>query len=285
MFFSLTVNSQTDSLRIKVIDVPRQIDDIYYVNQMAKIVNGKLYSGTDSSYFNIKGEKMLAVETFYNGFKIELMTFFENGKPEVHYQWKDQVRNGISKRWYKSGKVMFDEIMINGEAVGIQISYYENGVPCYIKNSKGGFSYGFYENGRASSYSKYLDSTQCIGSTDGQETIEWHENGQLKSKSVDNCGKQKFTWYYNDSVKLGEGTQIRMPLFMVGTYREWYSNGRLKFEKHFEDADSQERANIKTGTWKFWDEKGKLLKEENYEHNILKSIKNYQEGKSNKKAR
>ncbi|MBK7181960.1 MAG: hypothetical protein IPH89_02965 [Bacteroidetes bacterium] len=38
---------------------------------------------------------------------------------------------------------------------------------------------------------------------------------------------------------------------------------------------TQSEANQKTGTWKYWDEKGRIIKEEVYQDNILIKFNDY----------
>jgi len=259
----------------RFLKIPKTFRMVYYSDTIPKLKEGKKFNGIDTSDFLLNNERMLAVEKYVDGFKIELKTFYDNGNLECHFQWKNGIRDGIDKRLYKNGKVMFDRVMKEGKRVGISYMYYENGnIQCFLDNEKT-IIIGFYENQKMSSLAKYMnDSIKCNGK-DGLEETEWYENGQLKSKRIHNCGKQLFKEYYNDSTIGREGTQIDMPLFRVGKFTEWYKNGKINLEAYYQDGNTQSEANIKTGTWRYWNEKGKLIKEEYYENNELKKTKTY----------
>ncbi len=65
-------------------------------------------------------------------------------------QWKNGKRDGVSKRWYKSGKDIFDYLMKDGEPVEATLSFYENGNLNHINDkNKSGIIMAFYENGRS----------------------------------------------------------------------------------------------------------------------------------------
>jgi len=273
---SINLFCQTDNSKGAVITIPKTHIDIYYVNLKPKIVNGNFYTGIDSSYFFEKNEKLLAIETFDAGFKTELKTFYDNGNPECHWGWKNGKRDGVSKRWYKSGQVIFDYIIKEGERIGSIIQFNENGYPLFIDDkTKTGIYMEFYKNGKLYTLAKHFNDSTTCGGGDGFEETYWYENGQLMLKRIENCGKQTFRWYHNDTLVASEGTAIGMSLFLVGNYTEWHKNGKIYLEAYYQDGNTQSEANIKTGTWRYWNEKGKLIKEEYYENNELKKTKTY----------
>ncbi len=92
---------------------------------------------------------------------------------------------------------------------------------------------------------------------------------------ISNCGKQRFTEYYNDTTIGALGTEIDMPLFRVGKYTQWHPNGKVSLEAEYKDGNTQSEANIKIGVWKYYDEQGKLIKEEYYENSVLVKEKEY----------
>ncbi len=57
----------------------------------------------------------------------------------------------------------------------------------------------------------------------------------------------------------------------IGKWQEWYENGILKREYFFDEN----QPNAKTGIWKWWDEKGNLIKEETYKDDVLIDKKEY----------
>lgn len=75
--------------------------------------------------------------------------------------------------------------------------------------------------------------------------------------------------------KIAEGTYVDFGLFWVGKKVEYHSNGLKSEEMYFQDGKTQEEANIKTGVWKYYSEKGDLIKEEVYENNELIDTEEY----------
>ena len=279
-----TCYSQRDSVVINSLIIPKTYWDIYEPNSVPKLVNGKPFTGVDSSLFSYKGKDLLGVETFKDGFKIELKTFYKNGKPENHFQFKSGKRNGISKGWYESGKMMFDDIIQDDEILGTSIQYYENGNPESVFDKKHGISISFYENGKVKLRTKYINDSSRCPNKNSFESTEWYEDGQLMNKEIANCGKQSYKEYYNDTSIGRESTIIDMSLFHVGKFTEWYKNGKLKKEAFYKDGRTQSEANIKTGVWKYYNEKGKIEKEEYYENNELIKTKEYGKPKKIKES-
>ncbi|MCH8905261.1 MAG: hypothetical protein IIA45_15290 [Bacteroidetes bacterium] len=65
--------------------------------------------------------------------------------------------------------------------------------------------------------------------------IEWHENGELSNE-----------WSYNENVRL-DGQQFA-----------WYENGIMKEVVNYKDG-------LKTGLWIYYNMKGEVINEINYE--------------------
>lgn len=261
ILLSLNAYSQfDDTLSVEALTLPDKYLKIYYADSLPKLVNGIPYSGVDTSSFVEMGEKLFVQEIYKNGFKIELKTFYDNGNVCCHYQYKNGKRNGLNKRYYKNGNVMFDSEMKDGHIVGTEIMYFENGHPMSISNEKK-FMIGFHDNGRVESLGIFLDSIKC-GNSKGFEETQWDKDGRLILKQINNCGKQSFRFYYNDSTLYTDETIIDMPLFHVGRYRKFYKNGKLMIDGQYQDGETRDEANVKTGTWKYWNEKGELIKEE-----------------------
>lgn len=286
VLFSFTCFSQFDSdtAILQSITTHKDYWKVFYADSIPILINNKKYTGIDTSQFIENGEKLLVLETFKDGLKVEVKIFYENGNPYCFYQFKNGKRDGVSKRWYKSGKIMFDNKMKEGKNVGIQISFYENEFPEYISDENSGISIGFYANGRTKGLTKhFVDSVKC-GNKLGYEETRWYPDGVLMLKQINNCGRQSYKMYYNDSTLYTDETIIDMALFHVGKYTKWYRNGEKMIEGQYEDGNTQSEANIKTGVWKYWNEKGKLEKEEFYENNELIKTKEYGKPKKLKES-
>lgn len=274
---SLNVYSQfddDDTAIIETLTLPDRYSKIYYADSLPKLINEIPYSGIDTCSFVEMGEKLFVQEIYINGFKVELKTFYDNGNQCCYYQYKNGKRDGINRKCYKSGKIMFDYVSKEGKPIGTTFLYYENGNPEYVKDYDTGISIGFYEDGKCSSMVRRItDISKC---PEGKGYIEttWYEDGQLKEKGIMNCGKQIYRIFANDSTMINESTIIGMPLFRIGKYSEFYNDGKPKLEGYFKEGNSANESNIKTGIWKYWNRKGELVKEEFYENNMqLKKVK------------
>lgn len=231
------------------------------------------FSGLDTIIGYFSGERYVVVQKFYLGVKEEVKIYYENGKIKEYDQFCDGKLTGISQEWYKNGQKKHDAVLLNGNKVGVALGFFENGAVKYFSDSKN-ISISFYQNGKIESRTIYLDSSKC-GNFLGLEETRWQENGQLLLKQVNNCGEATYSQYYNDSTLSLQFNMINMPLFIVGDYKEWYPNGKLAVRGQYEDNNNQKEANIKTGIWKYYDENGNLLKEEEYKKNVLIKSKEF----------
>jgi antitoxin component YwqK of YwqJK toxin-antitoxin module len=278
LIFVIAINTccgQINKIDIKKIKVPSPYFKIYYADSIPKIIEGKPYTGMDTSTFMLGQEKLTAIETFQDGFKIEVKTFYDNNKPECQFQFKNGKREGISRSWYKSGKVLFDYQMKEGKDVGITMMFHESGNPSYIRDQVNGLTMEFYENGKLKHRTRRIIDSALCSDGKGLEEISWYEDGQLREKGIMNCGRQSYKIYANDTTVLSESIIIGIPLFKVGKYHEYFKNGKSKVEGQFKDSDSQRESNIMIGTWKYYNEKGQVIKEEYYEDNKLIKTKEY----------
>ncbi len=109
-------------------------------------------------------------------------------------------------------------------------------------------------------------------------TEAWCENGQLIGRdSMKSVRPFLLTSYYCNGNKRLEG--IIHYGHCYGILKMWYENGQLKSLEQYEDTITSNghlnRAGIKTGKWSYFDEKGKLIKEEVYKDDVLIEKKKY----------
>ena len=106
---------------------------------------------------------------------------------------------------------------------------------------------------------------------------KYYENGQVKWTPFDpNGSRQTVINYYPSGSKHVQHDLWRMQ--RVGPYIEYYENGIVKVNGCYTDGEFigyDVRGNKKTGKWSFYDESGKLIKEEWYENNVLLKTQNY----------
>lgn len=95
----------------------------------------------------------------------------------------------------------------------------------------------------------------------------WCENGQLIRKVDYTIMPQHITNYYCNGKKKNEFTLNEYRA--IGIHLWWYDNGQIKTEGFFNNEGNQ------SGIWKYYDDHGKLLKEEKYDDGKLKDTKDY----------
>lgn len=96
-----------------------------------------------------------------------------------------------------------------------------------------------------------------------------------------------WTYYHQNGKKAAQCKYIDGEIH--GLWKSWYPDGALREKGHVADGRTKGRALYvdnrgKTGTWKYWDKTGNLIKEEIYNNNgQLKETKNYKPGEKPKR--
>ena len=94
--------------------------------------------------------------------------------------------------------------------------------------------------------------------TKSGETVEYHPNGAVKMRGkLNDNGMRHGLWisFYDNGIKWSEAYYIDGVL--DGHSITFFPNGKVRYIGEYKNGD-------KTGTWKFYDEAGELVKEENY---------------------
>jgi len=99
--------------------------------------------------------------------------------------------------------------------------------------------------------------------------IRYYENGQVMIETISNAGCQKGMAYYEDGTLMEEYYFIDLTFLLVGRLAIYYPDGKLNHEAFYQDGVTRDEAGIRTGTWSWWDENGKLIKQEVYKNNSL----------------
>lgn len=172
-------------------------------------------------------------------------------------------KNGIKIQECKS---------INGNMVGLFKSYYDNGAIkeiseytiYYNRSLYSGMYQEYYLNGnlKTEGIYKIQDSIECVGCYDNNELKEknrahsntmkigiwkeYHENGVLSAKGI-----YKGIHEVYSQIKLEDNSKDYLGTFYAGDYSEDY---------------------LKNELWEYFDEVGKLLKEETYKNGFLVGV-------------
>jgi antitoxin component YwqK of YwqJK toxin-antitoxin module len=193
----------------------------YYKNKNVKtktinLKNGKLdgkvttYAGFEKS--NDTSNKVIAIEYYKNGKKVERKTFYASGKlKEASFTIKN--KDEILKEYYKNGKQKKLQVTVNkipkelrewymNEKPKHIVYYKKNGkeaeVETYYDNGQLKEKYTYKPKGRFNSFS-YADygNTRGIG-----DSYTYFENGKLQEKIKRNNKNKiiKSTWYHETGV-------------------------------------------------------------------------------------
>jgi antitoxin component YwqK of YwqJK toxin-antitoxin module len=163
---------------------------------------------------------------------------------------------GISRGYYKSGKLLSETPYVDGKINGLEKGYYENGSLMYespmINGKTNGVYKEYYLNGKLEMEGLYSNDSLHI-------IKDYNENGILERitpytfSNKDSCridGVQKS--YYEDGKVREEVTYNNSKI--IGISKEYYESGKLKSEVHWIDGKV-------SGDRKNYYESGKLLSE------------------------
>jgi len=240
--------------------------------------NDALFTGIDTvSCFcedTLFNGKCYAVLYYKNGLLIKQNGFYETGEIMFQKFYKDAILDSTLTVWYQNNQI---KTIINysekEKLFPTTTEWYKNG---QIKTKieyfgQTGIYKEWYENGQIKSDADINSPLGDIASY----SKDWCPNGfQIQDLKI-NQGKKPYQRYNCDSVKIAEGTYIDFEFFWVGKKTEWYGNGIKAFESYFQDGNTRQEANIRTGTWKYYSEQGELIKEEVYKKNELIDTKEY----------
>jgi antitoxin component YwqK of YwqJK toxin-antitoxin module len=184
---------------------------------------------------------------------------FETEK--VYYDPSFEYRRQ-SVSWHKDGTMKSKEYMDGDTAIWLH--YYPNGqIKRIYKNLWGRPEYNELGN-----YTWIVLTEQ-----------KYYKNGQIKQtpidfKSKDNCTRvQPLTFYFENGLPSCQLNWLCGAL--VGEFKEYYENGKLKTFGHYttdvnkDPSQPLQNGGVENGEWKYYNEKGKLLKTETYDQGKL----------------
>ncbi len=226
-------------------------DDEYIVVRRNSDTTGRTIVYFDSAH------TQKAYEINYTGkFIYSSTTWFPNG--QFHHT---ETRFGIGMcdyemmSWFEDGKVRIER-------------------KCYTDSC---VYRSFYHNGQLKK--KDIDLPGYYGTLVWARSVEYYENGQLMYTPVDllTYQIQTITNYYSSGAKKLRKNWSGASVF--GTWEEWYENGKVKVKGQYAERDPAYKGEYtlskKVGTWKYYTEEGKLVKEEFYEDGTLVKTNSY----------
>jgi antitoxin component YwqK of YwqJK toxin-antitoxin module len=188
-------------------------------------------------------------------------------KSEYHYTDKG-VKTGIWKEYFKNGSVR-SEFDYNTPLVPLfppGKEWYANG-KVKIERTQTADTLTetqYYPSGKVSAYKKWDKNAMWVLHR------EWCENGQLTldyNPTVASPAPVK-RYYCNGSIKAEYNWYA---YGYTGAYKEYHDNGKVSIQGQFTEKPTDVAVYMarKTGTWTFYDEKGKVTKKEIWENGKL----------------
>jgi antitoxin component YwqK of YwqJK toxin-antitoxin module len=210
---------------------------------------------------------------YENNQLIQIKGYYPDGSIFGISNFNNNIRNGGQYRFFKNGSMDSFFYVENEQIVSPFVQFYQNGMPKIIDNrfikSNNKLSIEFYITGLINTIA-YLNDTASKAFIE----VKYYENGNISSVDTANLGKRIFADYYPNGQLQMLGYEYNAIWWQVGKWQEWYENGVLKREYFF----NEDIPNQKEGTWKWWDEQGHLIKEEEYKNGELIKSRDYLKG-------
>lgn len=169
------------------------------------------------------------------------ITYYENGQVEIKIQWSD---GKIYVSWYYDDGFIKQYKVSNEDTLIAEIGFFKTGqiefIHSRLEGSNGGYRHKWFDKGG----NTLLDIVFAIDSITPRYC--YYPNGKIQ---------QTGHIYFFDYAKVGE-------------WKEYYPSGKLHRVYNYSTAEPI-IPNIKDGEWKWYDEKGNLIKRELYRNNLL----------------
>lgn len=157
-------------------------------------------------------------------------------------------KTDVHRDYYSNGTLKEEYSMRNGKWVGKFKAFYEDGKASAIGQFKKGQMTGiwqyYYPDGTIQSIQKFKDGKTIslnLWDTNGKQVIK---DGTGVAKHYDQTGQIVSIMSYKDNV-------------FHGKCETWFPNGIKSTEIYYENGKP-------IGIWKFWNEKGELIKTKKY---------------------
>ena len=109
-----------------------------------------------------------------------------NGNPELEFNFKDGLRDGIQLTWFKNGALNSEYNYVNGIEHGYRKAWYENGNIHFIEFFNNGQEHGTFKNWHENSQLKW--HREYFEGEEHGLWRSWYKNGQLESEAYYNNG-------------------------------------------------------------------------------------------------
>ncbi|MDR3340072.1 MAG: hypothetical protein LBT25_08310 [Candidatus Symbiothrix sp.] len=194
---------------------------------------------------------------------------------EAGYHMLDPMfQNKFDEYFYLENEIIFLK-ETQDKYSGIIKVIYSNGKTCSIWNYEYGMQNGeqilFYENGEK------LSLFNVVNNLGEGKQYNFYENGKLKRMYTMKKGKKAGNCinYYRNGEKESEGYMFADEPSNEIKKSHWiyyYENGKKKEEGEWGPGGRHGDGNVPIGIWKYYDERGKLIK--SIEYDSLGRVKN-----------
>lgn len=233
-------------------------------------------------FFLLTGLLLLCITAFT---QVSEQTTWETGAVKDAYETR-RKNTVIYKHFSPTGILLSEGKYIKNRREGIWKQYYTSGKIRAVFNYKKGWEHGnqkiYAETGELIS-----EFTYRYGMKLGKYTL-YYNNGVIKEKG--NYGLSSFRSYLPHPPPVGKGEDTELPgqaSMRVGKNIEYFESGKIKCIRFFEsqydinvsydEPDENNQIHIKlqkqevpTGRWLYFDETGKIIRQETYEKGKLK---------------
>jgi antitoxin component YwqK of YwqJK toxin-antitoxin module len=190
--------------------------------------------------------------------------------PAAHGILKGKTR--IDTNWYQNGQLKMVTHDLPDTCIDCwnQFEWFRNGdvkarQTCDWDSC---IRYTYYASGGIHTVTKYFVNPAHGRTVNWCYDLEYYENGQPKYDPYNPNGPlQTGNAYYEDGSKKQTSTICAYSYY--GDYIQWYPTGLLKVKGQYSPAEVYPNKSNKIGTWSYYSESGKLIKEEFYEEGKL----------------
>lgn len=253
------------------------------------VKNGAFWYYYETGELEIKGNmKMDVLHGTVEG-------FYSSGAKYYINVYTDGVRDGKCVSFFENGQSENEAEFKKGIPVGVHYAYFPDGSVRYMKsfNSEGklhGPHYVFhrtgcealeeyYKNGKLDSVQRAWDALSCflirtgsykMGEKDGV-FAEFNMFGDtLKIESYKNGVRHGYFGSYIEKKSEEEGgVRPRIVTEMEGKYVDGLAEGYWVYGQvsHYQERKGSYKKGVKIGTWLYYDHRGELLLEQNFDEN------------------
>lgn len=242
-------------------------------NQGELVLEQRIYAGG--------GDTLRVYEMAVSGNSKRITKRYDNGQLQTieEFNLSDQ-EHGISQHWNEKGQLLYDYNYANGKLQRGYKSWYSTGVLKAENAANSNIAVRYYQSGVIEQVTR-LD-TDCGGEEcytrfyeSGRQKKEkvkignvvrettWALDHTIEQHEMDGIYERKSGWFSSGSVWYS-GVYFNGS----GSMRWWHQNGLPDQVQHYENG-------ARSGTWKYWDADGKLLREEWYEGGKQVKSENY----------